>query len=360
MTGMTQIEATNRDTRPAWSLEHLTATLATALSDAGLPDADAHAVAANLADADLRGVHSHGAGRLRIYLDRLQAGGNAPTGTVRVLVDAPALALLDAGRVLSQVAAARAVEIAADKAAAVGCAAVVVRRASHFGTAGYWARMLAEQGLIGVATTNTSPLMTAWGGADTAIGTNPLAFAFPSATGAPVVVDVATSETTWGALLNAQGHGAAIPDTWALGRDGTPTTDAAEAVRERRMLPFGRHKGYALAVAVELLAGALAGARCLSAIPDMYAQPELPMDVGHTFLALDPRMLEVAAEPVAERVATIQAELEGHPPAPGVERVMWPGQPEEERAREARVEGIRLPPTIELELRALTGATPDR
>jgi LDH2 family malate/lactate/ureidoglycolate dehydrogenase len=200
--------------------------------------------------------------------------------------------------------------------------------------------------------------MTAWGGAGTAIGTNPLAFAFPSATGASVVVDVATSETTWGALLNASAAGAPIPDNWALGEDERPTTDAAAAVRARRMLPFGRHKGYALAVAVELLAGALAGARCLSGIPDMYAEPHRPMDVGHTFLALDPRILE--GRSMADRVAAIQAHLELQLPAPGVERVMWPGQPEHERAERSRAEGIELPEPIARELEALTGARADR
>jgi LDH2 family malate/lactate/ureidoglycolate dehydrogenase len=346
--------------RSRWSLAHLEQVLAAALVGAGVSIADARIVAASLADADARGIHSHGASRLGIYLQRLSAGGNRSDGDVRVLIDAPAIALLDADVVLSQVAAQRAIEIAAEKAAVAGCAAVIVRRGSHFGAAGHWARRLAEQGYIGAATTNTSPLMTAWGGAATSIGTNPLAFAFPSATGAPVVVDVATSETTWGALLNASAAGAAIPDNWALGEDGRPTTDAAAAVRARRMLPFGRHKGYALAVAVELLAGALAGARCLGGIPDMYAEPHRPLDVGHTFLALDPRTVEPEGGSMADRVAAIQAELERQPAAPGAERVMWPGQPEHERAERALAEGIELPETIARELEALTGASPDR
>jgi LDH2 family malate/lactate/ureidoglycolate dehydrogenase len=344
-----------------WSLAHLEGVLAAALGGAGVSIADAGIVAASLADADARGIHSHGASRLGIYLRRLDAGGNRADGGVRVLIDAPAIALLDADVVLSQVAAQRAIEIAAEKAAVTGCAAVIVRRGSHFGAAGYWARRLAEQGYVGAATTNTSPLMTAWGGASTAIGTNPLAFAFPSARGAPVVVDVATSETTCGALLNASAAGAAIPDNWALGEDGRPTTDASAAVRARRMLPFGRHKGYALAVAVELLAGALAGAGCLGGIPDMYAEPHRPMDVGHTFLALDPRAIEPEeGGAMADRVAAIQAELERQPAAPGAERVMWPGQPEHERAVRALADGIELPEAIARELEALTGAAPDR
>jgi LDH2 family malate/lactate/ureidoglycolate dehydrogenase len=126
------------------------------------------------------------------------------------------------------------------------------------------------------------------------------------------------------------------------------------------MLPFGRHKGYALAVAVELLAGALAGASCLRAIPDMYAEPGRPMDVGHTFLAIDPTMLEDSEHAVAEQVAAIQDELERLSPAPGSDRVMWPGQPEHERAQRGLLDGIALPEAVARELESLTGARPDR
>jgi LDH2 family malate/lactate/ureidoglycolate dehydrogenase len=334
------------------------------LEAAGLPAADARIVADSLVDADLRGIHSHGVSRLGIYVQRLDAGGNRAQGPVTVVADAPSLAVLDGGDLLSQVPSARAVALAVEKARETGCAAVSVRGAAHFGAAGYWARLIAEQGLLGMASTNTSPLMAPWGGVTTAIGTNPLAMAFPSSGQAPVVMDVATSETTWGAVVNASAAGAPIPDTWALGRDGAVTTSASEAVAARRLLPFGRHKGYAIAVGVELLTGALAGARCLSQVADMYGEPEAPMGAGLFFLALDPgRLSPAAGQAFADAVRDAQRELNGLPPAAGVERVLWPGQPEAERAARRRAHGIPLPAPIAEDVRRVAaglGVAEDR
>jgi LDH2 family malate/lactate/ureidoglycolate dehydrogenase len=342
-------EATTR----VFAVEDLTARATEILAAAGVGIDDARVVADSLVDADMRGIHSHGVNRLGIYLDRLRAGGNKPTAAIRTIRDSLALAVLDAQGALSQVAAARAIEVAAQKAAVVGTATVLVRGGSHFGAAGYWARRLAESGMLGIAVTNTSPLMAAWGGVDGAIGTNPIAFAFPSAGDAPVVVDLATSEATWGALINARAAGEPIPTGWALGADGRPTTSAAEAVEERRMLPFGRHKGYALAVAIELMAGALAGASCLGAIADMYAEPEREMAVGHLFLAIDPAHAEERPGDVARAVQDVQSQLEALSPAPGVDRVLWPGQLEYERTLRARQQGLEIPAEIADALEAL-------
>lgn len=328
---------------------------AAVLAAAGVPSRDAHVVADSLVDADMRGIHSHGVNRLGIYVERLRAGGNRAHGEIAVLAEAPSLALLDGADLLAQVPSLRAVEVAVAKARDTGSGTVLVRRASHFGAAGYWARLVAEQGMLGMASTNTTPLMAAWGGSTGAIGTNPLAMAFPSAGGVPVVVDVATSETTWGALVNARHAGEPIPETWALGPDGQPTTSAEEAVAARRLLPVGRHKGYALAVGVELLTGALAGAACLSQIADMYGEPQEPMAAGLFFLAVDPGALSgEAAMAFAEAVHAVQQELNALPPGMGADRVLWPGQLEAERAARARAEGVPLPPAIAAELERLS------
>jgi LDH2 family malate/lactate/ureidoglycolate dehydrogenase len=281
-------------------------------------------------------------------------GGNRPEGEPDLVSEAPSLAVLDAKDLLAQVASARAVELAAQKAKVTGCAAVCVRGASHFGAAGYWARLIAEQGMLGMASTNTTPVMAAWGGSTTAIGSNPLAMAFPSSGDAPVVVDMATSETTWGALLRAEATGTPIPDTWALGPDGSPTTSAVEAVAAGRLLPFGRHKGYALAVGVELLTGALAAANCLSQIAHLYMEPEKPMGAGLFFLAVDPMTTPGHnGRSFAEKVHDVQRTLNALPSRDAAGRVLWPGQLEAERAARARTEGVPLLPTVIGALREL-------
>ncbi len=331
------------------------ATFASAiLGSVGVPEADARLVADSLVDADLRGIHSHGVSRLGIYIERLRTGGNRPEGEPDLLSEAPSLAVLDAKDLLAQVASARAVELAAQKAKVTGCATVCVRGGSHFGAAGYWARLIAEQGMLGMASTNTTPVMAAWGGYTTAIGSNPLAMAFPSSGDAPIVVDMATSETTWGALLRAEATGTPIPDTWALGPDGSPTTSAVEAVAAGRLLPFGRHKGYALAVGVELLTGALAGANCLSQIAHLYMEPEKPMRAGLFFLAVDPMAVPGHnGRSFAEKVHEVQRALNALPSRDAGGRVLWPGQLEAERAARARTEGVPLAPTVIGELREL-------
>jgi LDH2 family malate/lactate/ureidoglycolate dehydrogenase len=328
------------------SHDQLVATVAAILARNGVALESAQVVSESLVAADLRGIHSHGVSRLGIYVQRLREGGNAALGEIEVLADAPAFALVKGSDLLSQIPSRRAVEIAVEKARVAGCATVCVRNGSHFGAAGYWAEMIANDGFVGIASTNTTPLMAPWGGTATAIGTNPLAFAFPSSGLAPVVVDIATSETTWGALIQAAASGAEIPLTWALGRDGAPTEDAAEAVDARRLLPFGRHKGYALAIAVELFAGALSGAHLLSEIADMYAEPAKPMAVGHVFIAISTAHLGAGERSLADSVAVLQERLNAIQPRDGVERVLWPGQLEAERARERLRTGIPLPQSI--------------
>jgi len=350
-------DAPERDGAVAFSAAGLQAFVTAALERAGVPPAGAETVAASLVDADLRGIHSHGVTRTGIYLERLRLGGNVARAEVSVIAQAPALTLLDGANVLGQIASARAVEIALEQAASVGAAAVCVRNGSHFGATGYWTRRIAQAGCLGLASTNGTPLMVPWGSVAAAMGTNPLAMAFPSSGAAPVVVDFATSETTWGALLGARAAGAEIPRSWALDGEGNPTSDATVAVAAGRLMPFGRHKGSALAVGVELLSGALAGAQCLSAVADMYGSPELPNGLGHFFLAVDPSVLGDAGAHFADAVHAVQVELNGLPAAPGVERVLWPGQPEAECAAERLRTGIPLPEATVADLEAVARAT---
>jgi LDH2 family malate/lactate/ureidoglycolate dehydrogenase len=342
---------------PIVAVPELTQRVVEVMTHAGLSPEHAATVAHSLVDADLRGTHSHGVGRADIYVERLRQGGNVAGGDPEVLVDAPAAAVLDGRDLLSQIPSAAAVALAAAKARDAGCATVVVRGGSHFGAAGYWARRLAEDGLVAIASTNTTPLMAPWGGTTAAIGTNPLAVAFPSAELPPVVVDVATSETTWGKLINAAAAGEPIPHGWALDGEGRPTTDAAAAVEARRLLPFGRHKGWALAVGVELLAGALASANCLATVGDMYGEPDVPMRTGHVFVAIDPQRLRPDGSSFAAEVTRLQRDINALP-ATGDGRVLWPGQLEAELAEARRASGgVPLPAAI---VDTLTALPPSR
>jgi LDH2 family malate/lactate/ureidoglycolate dehydrogenase len=135
-----------------------------------------------------------------------------------------------------------------------------------------------------------------------------------------------------------------------------PTDDPAAANAARCLVPFGRHKGSALAVAVELLTGALAGASCLAALPDMYGSPERSSSLGFFFLAIDPRVLGADGTGLAEAVHGVQRELNALPATPEAGRVLWPGQLEAERAAERRASGVPLPEPVVAELAGLGAA----
>src|ERR671914_2881595 len=137
--------------QPGIKPDRLTALTSAILVSAGVPEADAWIVADSLVDADVRGIHSHGVSRLGIYIERLRMGGNRPEGEPDLLSEAPSLAVLDAKDLLAQVASARAVELAAQKAKVTGCATVCVRGGFPFGAPGSWARLIAGEGMPGMA-----------------------------------------------------------------------------------------------------------------------------------------------------------------------------------------------------------------
>src|SRR5207249_156967 len=136
---------------------------------------------------------------------------------------------------------------------------VAVRNSNHFGATAYYALLAAREGLIGIALTNSPPAMAPWGGRDPLFGTNPIAIAAPT-DGDPLVIDMATSLVAKGRIVLAQQAGQTeIPAGWALDSEGRPTRDAAEALKGT-VTPLGGHKGSGLALMIDLLCGALAGA----------------------------------------------------------------------------------------------------
>ena len=188
--------------------------------------------------------------------------------------------LLDAGRAHGGVAATRAMGVALELSETYGIGAVGVRNSTHLGAAGYFAELATEQGCIGVVFTNAGPEIAPWGATEAVVGTNPWAVAVPTRQGWPVVLDMANSTSGKGMVRWNQLTGDAIPDDWALTTDGQRTTDPVAALAGT-LFPLGGPKGYAMAVIVDLLTGALTG----SAIgKDCFDEEH--QDVGHLVLAL--------------------------------------------------------------------------
>ncbi|UCR88637.1 Ldh family oxidoreductase [Mycetocola spongiae] len=308
---------------------------------------DAEFIADTLVEANLRGTDSHGVIRLPAYARRVDAG----------LIDPKAVPLLErrgsvirvAGNLAAgQIAARDAAAAVLDAARENGIATAVVRGSAHFGTAGYYARWLAERGAVAIVVSNSEPIVVPFGGRDALFGTNPFAFAVPTS-GAPLSLDMATSTSAMGRVLLAESLGETIPDTWGVDAEGRPTTDPAAV---RALLPFAGPKGYGMGFLVEALGGALSGAAMASGIGAMYDNFERPQDVGHALIALNIEHF-LPREEFLARMDTLVAEAHAARPAEGFSEVLVPGEPEE-RTRAARAAaGITIGPETVAELTAL-------
>jgi LDH2 family malate/lactate/ureidoglycolate dehydrogenase len=265
------------------SLTHFVKALFVSL---GASDEDAQITADSLISADLQGIPSHGVMLLPMYTERILSGSVSVTATPTIMEDHGGLVVMCADNGLGQVSSAHAARICIERAKLHGIACVTVRDAFHFGTAGYWARQFSEVGMIGMAFSNTRPLMPAPGGAQRVVGNNPLAIAFPSATHEPLFIDMATSATAMGKIRLADSKGSPIPLGWATDSDGKPTTSAADAINGM-LLPAAGPKGFGLAVAIDLLCGALSSGGLGSSVQPLYNNSQTPYNCAHTFIAID-------------------------------------------------------------------------
>jgi LDH2 family malate/lactate/ureidoglycolate dehydrogenase len=305
------------------------------LGAAGVPADAAGIVADGLIAADVEGLPSHGLMLLTMYLDRLAGGSVSANAHGRIVSDNGGSIVIDAENGLGQVTSERAVALAIERARQHGIAAVAVRNAFHFGAAGRWARMIAEAGCVGVALSNTRPLMPAPGGADRVVGNNPVAIAVPAAGAAPVVVDLALSAGVMGRIRLAEADGGSIPEGWATDADGLPTTDPAAAIRGM-LLPAGGPKGFALAAMIDILCGGLSSGAIGNDVRPLYGDPALPYRCSHFFLAIDIarfRPLEEFGTAVAQFADIVRNSRR----APGAAPVRMPGdRAEDMRAKNAR------------------------
>jgi L-2-hydroxycarboxylate dehydrogenase (NAD+) len=232
-----------------------------ALAAVGLPAPDAAKVAELMTEADLTGADAHGVFRLPQYVRRLKAGGVNAKPAIQVTRTAPATALVDGDNGMGHLVMMHAAETAIELARDTGIAWVGARRSNHAGAAGVYAALPLVHGMIGIYSVVASANhMAMWGGAETLLGTNPLAVAIPAGEEAPVVLDMATTVVSYGTVKNYRLQGKAMPEGWMVSReDGLPLTDPQRS-DEGLLLPIGGYKGSGLAIVLGLLAGTLNGA----------------------------------------------------------------------------------------------------
>jgi LDH2 family malate/lactate/ureidoglycolate dehydrogenase len=296
------------------------------LESLGVPAADAALVADSLVQADLWGHGSHGMLRLPWYAARLRSGAISPATEPATLVDTVPLVLLDGRDGVGQVLTERARVLAVERARAHGIGAVGVRNSNHFGTAMWFTRRAARDGVVAVLTTNASPAMAPWGGREKVLGTNPWSIAAPAPGGRVVAVDIANTAVARGKIHLAEQRGEPIPEGWALTADGRPTTDPDEGLLGV-VLPMAGHKGYAITFLVDVLSGALTGSGVGTEVHGPY-EPAPRSRAGHLFLAIDPAALGDPADYEA-RVQRLIDEVKAVPLAEGFDEVFYPGEVED-------------------------------
>jgi LDH2 family malate/lactate/ureidoglycolate dehydrogenase len=258
---------------------------------------------------------------------------------------------VDAGNGLGQVQAVKTLEKLIPKARRNGVAAATIRNSQHFGALSYYCNMAAAQDMILFATTNCEPAMSPEGGSQAFFGTNPLAASFPTGKGFPVKIDLATSIVARGNIIAAKKRGEPIPSGWALTADGLPTTNAAEALAGM-VLTMAGHKGYALALMVEVFSSVLSGAAIGPAIGSMYKDMDRKQDVGHFFCLLDiAAFLEVAD--FKRRMDKMIDDIKSCRRRPGVLEILVPGERSHAKAQQNLAQGISLDDSTRTEVKSL-------
>ena len=326
-------------------LEELTVRLSHA---AGMSLDDARLFADALVDADVHGVSTHGLTRLSVYLRRIQLGLIDPRAELKVERRRAGTLALDAGNGVGHVQAIKALEMLLPMAKQNGIASATIRNSQHFGALSYYSNRAAKHDCILIAMTNCEPAMSPAGGADAFFGTNPIAASFPTGKGFPIKVDLSTSAIARGNIIAAAKKKQPIPPGWALDPDGNPTTDADKALLGT-VLTMAGHKGYALAMMVELLSSVLSGAAIGSDIGSMYKDLDRKQDVGHFFCLLDIDAFMDRAGFIGRIDATIDKLKAGRKLA-GVDEILVPGERSARKAEENLRLGIAIGPETMKEL----------
>lgn len=290
----------------------------------GIEEEGANIVSDVLIRAELQGISSHGISRMGVYLERIKKGLINKSPDIKIEYRFPALGIMDADNAMGHVAAYNAMKEAIEKAKVYGISMVGVKNSNHFGTASYFAEMGVSENLVSFIISNGPPATPPWGGKEMYFGTNPLAVGIPGGKRGPILVDMATSIVARGKIIKAAKEGTSIPSGWALDADGNPTTDASEALKGC-LLPMGGHKGSAITMIIELMAGLLTGAGYGKQVAWQYDETAGKGNVGHIFCAINPEGF-MDIEETLGRMDSFYDEIKEMARAVGHDSIRLPGE----------------------------------
>ncbi|GAB4327825.1 MAG: Ldh family oxidoreductase [Promethearchaeota archaeon] len=331
----------------------------------GVPEADAATCAKVLIASDLRGVESHGIGRLKYYYDRIKRGQHEPVTRIEVVKDTPVTAVWDGHHGMGHVIAHQAMAAAIEKARAHGLGAVAVRNSTHFGIAGYYVLMAVEAGMIGVCCTNARPSVAPTHSTEPLLGTNPLTFGFPTDEEFPFVFDAATSIVQRGKIEMLAREGKPTPPGYVVGEAGEARTDTPKILEDflagkAALLPLGGageeyagYKGYDFAAVVELLSCVLCGGTFLRGLSGFNPDGSpARYRLGHLFVAINPEFF-VGLETCKELAGRVCRTLRSAKLAPGATRVYTAGEKEYLAEKMVREKGVPINPGLQADLRVV-------
>lgn len=324
----------------------LTAYVATILIATGSSATEAQAVADNLVLANLSGHDSHGVGMVPRYVDAVLEGGLQPNAAVRVVLDTGTLLTLDGQRGYGQVVGEQAMQLGMARARQHGSCIMTLANAHHLGRIGHFAEMAVAQGLVSLHFVNvlSRPVVAPFGGGDGRYGTNPCCIGVPLGDREPFILDFATSRVAQGKMRVAHNEGRQVEPGTLIDEHGHPTTDPGVVVVPQSnglfgaLMAFGEHKGYGMAVACELLGGALTG----SGTWHRPADQARAVVNGMLTILIDPARLGTRDTFLQEASAFVDW-LRQSPAAAESDGVQLAGEPE----REARVQRAQAGITID-------------
>lgn len=309
-----------------------------ALVHIGVCEADARTIADTLVTTDSFGVLSHGTKNLYHYILKCREGGLDPKAVPAVVKEGPAWAVIDGNCAFGMVTACKGMELAIEKAKQCGIGYVSVKNSCHFGAAGYYANLAAQSGMIGLAMSNADPNMAIPNSSGVAIGNNPFSFAAPYKEDQTIFLDMALSNVAALKVVMARESGKTVPSGWLVDKDGQPTNDPSGFPYESFLLPVGAHKGYGLAMMVEMLSSVISGGGIISEVTSWNLNMASKNNSSNAFIAIDISQM-MSMDEFLGRVEKMVEDLKSRPKAKGAEQIFLPGEIEWNKRRSALESG---------------------
>ncbi|MFW6055851.1 MAG: Ldh family oxidoreductase [Chloroflexota bacterium] len=314
----------------------------------GMPTDDAKMEADTLLWANLRGVDSHGVVRIPWYVENVRNGIINPTPDIKVTIDTPAVAMIEADRAFGPIVTNMAADMAVEKARQVGIGWILVRNHTHQGTMGQYAQRIAEQDMAGIVFVCSRPNVAPFGASKAGVSNNPIGLSAPARRHPHMVLDMATSAVAMGKVLVARDRGESIPESWGLDENGKPTTDPGALAA---LLPVGGPKGSGMSLLFECMGSIMAGNPLV--LPVLSGEVETPSTTSHVGrMARHNQNCVVAAVDISrftdidsykEEVDRLIDHLKELPKAEGFDEILMPGEREEKVYQERIKSGIPVP-----------------